>query len=449
MARELLYPAPCLKQEVIMQTRRILCLTQPTIFSQPTVWEFHARYAVQRNGGEVRLPAGSWLVELDPVETWHEQKKEYRYRTPSGEVVALESPLEQHRYTEVTDPQVVTALNAYRSLETILADDFGMSLQQTCRELPPFALIQCPLCSGTSFTTLDLASAWCDRCNANFQVRSTAGDPGFVVDVTWAHYNPLVARYVVPRTEKLLSTLVLKDSRDPRDMSREHCCDECLSGPIQLTGGHSGLRPGLHRCQIGTLYDWRRIYGQVPALEELRDSWEWEIDGQGWPASATLRTLPLAYSERRALELAESILHKEHPGVAGEIKDILRVRTQPPSMFEAVLPDICNLQEGEHYLLHHWLTMRSGNPPDSFETALPVWYVVTPVIEDGYLSGWTVVRKDICPWCGEAVSPEDVAANQQGRNRWDIPHGNCREIWEKTGWRLPDSVQEISSTTTR
>lgn len=426
-----------------MQTKRVLCLAQAVIFSQPTAWEFHARYAVQRGRREIPLPSGTWLVELDPVETWPDQKKEYLFRTPSGEVVALESPLEEQGYTEVTDAQVITALNAYRSLETILADDFGISLQQTCGELPPFALIQCPLCHGTSFTTVDLASAWCDRCNANFHVRSTAGDPGFVIDVTWVQYNPLAARYVLPRTDKLLSTLVLKDSRDPRDMNREHCSRECQAGPIQLTDGRSGLRPGLHRCQIGTLYDWRRLYGLVPNLDELHGAWEWEIDGQGWPASATLRTLPLAYSERRALELAESILHKEHPGVAGEIKDILQVRMQSPSVFEAVLPDICNLQEGEHYLLHHWLTMLSGNPAEGFVTALPVWYVVTPVIEDRYLTGWTVVRKDICPWCGEPVSPEDAAAGEECRNRWDIPHGNCHDIWEKTGWRLPDSVQVI------
>jgi len=422
-----------------MQTRRILCLTQAATFYQPTAWEFHARYAVQRSGREVPLPAGAWLVELDPVETWPEQKNEYLYRMPSGEVVALESPLAEHRYTEVTDPQVITALNAYRSLKTILADDFGMSLQQTCRELPPFALIQCPLCSGTSFTTVDLASAWCDRCKANFHVRSTAGDPGFVVDVTWVHYNPLAAHYVLPRTEKLLSTLVLKDSRDPRDMSREHCYGECQAGPIQLTDGSTGLRPGLHLCQIGTLYDWRRIYGQVPTLQELRDSWEWEIDGQGWPASATLRTLPLKQSERRALELAVNILQKEHNGITTEdIQDILNLRSQPLSVFEAVLPDVRSLHDDEHYLLHHWLTMSSGSPPDNYETALPIWYVVTPIIEDRYLTGWKVVRKDICPWCGEAVSPEEVTAGEEGRSQWDIPHGNCREIWETIGWRLQD-----------
>lgn len=115
-----------------MKTHRVLCLTEASTFYQPTSWEAHARYVLQRGGGEVQLPAGTWLVELDPVETWPDQRYEYRYRAPSGEVVALGSPLEKGRYREVTDPQVITAMNAYRGLEAILNEDFGLALQQTC-----------------------------------------------------------------------------------------------------------------------------------------------------------------------------------------------------------------------------------------------------------------------------------------------------------------------------
>ncbi len=434
-----------------METQRVLCLSEVTTFHQPTIWEYHARYALQRGGQEISVPVGAWLVELDPVQTWPEPKSEYHYRMPSGEVVALKAPLPERFYTEVTDSQVVAAMNAYRSLEGILGEDFGVLLQQTCRGLPPFALIQCPLCSGTSFTTVDLASAWCDRCNAAFYVRPTAGDPGFVVDVTREHYNPLAAHYVLPRTRKLLSTLVLKDSSDPRDMSREYCSSECRAGPIQLTDGSTGLRPGLHHCQIGTLYDWRRIYGRVPAPEDLGEGWSWEIDGQAWPAAATLRALPLSHSERRALELAANALRKELPGCAREIDDILRVRPQPPSVFEAVLPDVRDLHEEERYLLHHWLTMPSGDPPEAYETALPAWYVVTPVIEDRYLTGWKVIRRNICPWCAEPVAPQEVAPESGGRGKWELPHGLCREVWEKTGWRLPDSeigTEEAPANTT-
>ncbi len=422
-----------------METQRVLCLTEQTTFHRPTSWEFHARYALQRGGGEVILPTGTWLVELNPVQIWPDQKNEYHYRTPSGEVVALESPLGEGQYSEVADPQVLTTLNAFRNLDAILSEDFGLSLQQTFRGLPPFALIQCPLCSGTSFTTVDLASAWCDRCNAAFHVRSTAGDPGFVIDVTWEHYNPLAAHYVLPRTEKLLSTLVLKDSGDPRDMSREHCSSECLSGPILLTDGSTGLRPGLHCCQIGTLYDWRRIYGQVPATGDLGEDPNWEVDGQGWPASTAIRVLPLKHSERRALELAANALQRDLDSTAREIHDILNLRSRSPSVFEAVLPDARNLRKEERYLLHHWLTMAPGSPYDGYESALPVWYVVTPLLDDRYLAEWKVVRKDICPRCSDPVSPEDIAASEGGRSRWDIPHGYCRETWEKTGWQLPDT----------
>ena len=421
-----------------MKTRRVLCLTEPVTFQQPPSWEIHARYALQRSGEEVVLPAGAWMVELEPVETWPTQKSEYRYRTSSGQVVAMESPLAQERYREVKDPQVVLALNAFRSLESILSEDFGLTLQQTCRELPPFALIQCPLCCGTSFTTLDLASVWCDRCNATFQVRSTAGDPGFVVDLTWEYYQPLAAHYVLPRTDKLLATLVLKDSGDPRDMSRAHCLSACRSGPILLTDGSSGLRPGLHRCQIGTLYDWRRIYGQVPAPGDLRESPTWEIDGQWWPASAAIRVLPLQHAERGALELAANAIRKEFGDASRQIQEILNLRSRSPSVFEAILPDVRDLKEGERYLLHHWLTMAPDNPSGGYEIALPVWYVVTPLLSDHYLTGWQVERKDICPRCAKPVSPEELTPGEGDLSRWDIPHGLCREVWEKTSWRRPD-----------
>jgi hypothetical protein len=422
-----------------MKTKRVLCLAEATTFHQPATWEFHARYALGRGGGEIILPAGAWLLELEPVETWPDRKTEYRYRTPSGEVVALDSPLAGRLYDEVVDPQAITAMNAFRSLESILEEGFGVSLERICRQLPPFALIRCPLCSGTSFTTVDLASAWCDRCNAAFQVRPTAGDPGFVVDVTWKNYNPLAAHYVLPRTGRLLSTLVLKDSGDPRDMSRERCTSECKAGPIRLTDGSTGLRPGLHRCQIGTLYDWRRIYGRVPALEELREEPIWEVDGQSWPASAAIRVLPLTRSERWVLERAANAIRGTLTGAAGEIEAILRARSQPPAVFEAVLPDVRRLVGEERYLVHHWLTMPPESPSGGIEIALPAWYVVLPVLGDRYLTGWKVVRKDICPHCGDPVSPEDIAAGEDGRHRWDIPHGYCRESWEKTGWSLPDS----------
>ncbi len=46
---------------------------------------------------------------------------------------------------------------------------------------------RCPVCEGTEFVSLHGASAWCDECNAQFQVRHTAGDPGYVVDCFTKH----------------------------------------------------------------------------------------------------------------------------------------------------------------------------------------------------------------------------------------------------------------------
>jgi hypothetical protein len=420
-----------------MKTRRVLCITEQMTFHQSISWEVHTRYALQQGGGEVKLPAGTWLVELDPVQTWLNQETEYHYRLPSGEVVSLESPLAEGQFSELTDSQALMALNAFRSLDTILGEDFGISLLQTCHELPPFALIQCPLCFGISFTTVDLASAWCDRCNAAFHVRSTAGDPGFVVDVTWQYYNPLAAHYILPRTDKLLSTLVLKDSRDPRDMSQEFCSDECKAGPMLMTDGSTGLRSGLHQCQVGTLYDWRCIYGRVPTPEDLGEDSNWKIDGQWWPAAATVRVLSLKHSERRLLELAVYTVQKELASVAQEIQDILNLHSQSPSVFEALFPDVQNLQENERYLLHHWLTLSPESPFRGYEIALPVWYVVTPILDDQYLVGWKVVRKDICPRCSKPVSIEDFTDGMNDFNRQDTPHSSCRETWRNTGWRLP------------
>lgn len=40
----------------------------------------------------------------------------------------------------------------------------------------------CPLCEGHNFTSIGHAAVYCDECNARFNVRDTAGDPGCVVD---------------------------------------------------------------------------------------------------------------------------------------------------------------------------------------------------------------------------------------------------------------------------
>lgn len=41
---------------------------------------------------------------------------------------------------------------------------------------------KCPLCQGSEFVSHDHSAIWCVGCNAKFQTRHTAGDPGVVVD---------------------------------------------------------------------------------------------------------------------------------------------------------------------------------------------------------------------------------------------------------------------------
>ncbi len=109
----------------------------------------------------------------------------------------MSSPVERKRTAvqadPLTDPQALTALTTYRPLEQAIAEDWGVQVEHVDHNAP-FRLIQCPLCDGTRFVSVGFAGVWCDRCQAEFHVRHTAGDPGFVVDCTFAHYKPAAAR---------------------------------------------------------------------------------------------------------------------------------------------------------------------------------------------------------------------------------------------------------------
>ena len=414
-------------------TNRVLCLKQDVPFQTPGRWEVQARYAVRRGEMETILSAGAWLLELEPIPSDRDGHQWYAFRTSSGQVLLRGEPLPIDTYDLVNDPEAARAMLAYRDLETMLSEDYGLSFAAMCRALPPFALIRCPLCAGSSFTTVDFASAWCDRCNANFFVRATAGDPGFVVDVQWEYYDMAAAQYILPRTGKLRSTLVLKDSLDPRDFDTTDCDETCQAQSPRLTDGSSGLRAGLHQCKIGTLYDWRRIYGEVPRPEDLDGGPIWTIDGQDWPAAATMRVLPFSLTERQVLEGARYQLGKSMLHAVEVLPSLLQSRSASPAVFSAILPDIRQLREGERYLLHHWLVLRKEGGYSAVEVALPVWYVVIPQWRERSLTGWRVVRKNICPNCGEPVKDSQVLSELE--NRWDDPHRECRELWTRTQWQ--------------
>lgn len=412
-----------------MKANRVLRLTQSFVFQRPERWAVQARYAYRPVGPQVVLPPDAWLLELGPFDGGLEGRPEYRYRTAGGETLALGAPLPEVACMEVIDPEAVRSMNAYRDLETLLAEDLGLNLLQMDPTLPPFALIRCPLCGSTSFTTVDLASAWCDRCNAQFLVRATAGDPGFVVDCTWPYYDPAAAWYILPRTRTLQATLVLKNSGDPRDLRRADCGEACKNGALPLTDSTSGLRAGLHAYKIGTLYDWRTIYGTVPQMVDLEENEGWEIDGQSWPRSATARVLPLRLEERQALEGAREALQDSLPETAGAIQTLLAAPARSPSVRAALLPDPRDLEEGERYLLHHWVYGPQNLEAASEIAALPVWYVVTPRWAGQRLAGWEVVQKNICPQCARPVAAEAAPGSEV--------HADCRATWEKTGWRSP------------
>jgi hypothetical protein len=53
----------------------------------------------------------------------------------------------------------------------------------------PFDFIKCPLCGCRKFTSLSCSSVWCDKCNTNFNVRYSAGDPGCVIDACMKYSN--------------------------------------------------------------------------------------------------------------------------------------------------------------------------------------------------------------------------------------------------------------------
>ncbi|MBK9054684.1 MAG: hypothetical protein IPL78_28390 [Chloroflexi bacterium] len=241
-------------------------LNQPLVAHYPTRWDIHARYAMRLPGETLELPAGTWLLAL-PTDTGDVP----HYRLADGRVVCLDAPLTPEQAAPLTDPQALTALALYRPLEQAIVEDWGVQVEQVDL-LPPFRLIQCPLCSGvagqepSTFTTVGFTTLWCDRCQAQFHVRHTAGDPGFVVDCTWEHYQPAAANYLLPRTPDLQLTMVFKNSGDPLDLTHHTHChrSDCTDEQVALTDGLTGpLRAGLHACALGDVYDWS-FYGFAP-----------------------------------------------------------------------------------------------------------------------------------------------------------------------------------------
>jgi hypothetical protein len=62
----------------------------------------------------------------------------------------------------------------------------------------------------------------------------------------------------LPYTDDLLVTLVFKNSGDPLDLAHSRHCywDHCTGDQVALTGAGDSLRPGLHACKVGDVYNW-------------------------------------------------------------------------------------------------------------------------------------------------------------------------------------------------
>jgi len=270
-------------------------------------------------------------------------------------------------------------------------------------------------------------------------VRHTAGDAGFVLDCSWEHYSEQYAHYLMPRTADLCLTLVLKDSGDLLDLTHgEHCWrDDCTPEQVALTGPDSALRPGLHACQVGTLYGWS-LGGRIPADYDYNRhgyrTLHWP-DGrkESWPDPAFVRTSRLSHDERRDLQQTAWELEKgmadRRPGYRKGLLETLRGLLDRPNRapyvaHHALFPDAGRLNDGEKYLLHHWLLKREERYQLVY--GYPVWLVVTAT--DDETGGRRVVRDDLCPRCGHRVPADGPAGDgDEQSHRW------CRELWEETG----------------
>jgi hypothetical protein len=415
-------------------------------------WDIQARYALHRPGESLTLPDGAWLLALtDPAD---DQTHPPHYRLADGRVVILDAPLTEAQASPLTDPQALAALSAYRPLTQALNEDWGLWLERVDHN-PPFRLIQCPLCAGTAFTTVAFAKVWCDGCQAQFSVRHTAGDPGFVVDCSWPYYDPRAADYILPRGGDLLLTMVFKNSGDPLELSHSRHChrSDCTADQVALTDGRDGpLRAGLHACALGDVYDWS-FYGRVPTVYNHQPGDDHELLWPGtspeqptgerretWPLPAVVPVNGLGWEERRQLVDAVELLAGHAPGGRGRddlISTLKRLADRPSRAPYAIghspWPQRTELADGEKYLLHRWL-LEKGRP-DELVMATPVWLVVTAATEDKHARRWRVVRDNICIRCGRPVTVADLAHGSGQAPARTVTHSYCRDSWQSHNWR--------------
>jgi hypothetical protein len=366
---------------------------------------------------EIDLAPGTWLAEIS------RENGTTTYMLADGRCFATDKLLSTR---EADDPQIAASMAQQMSLKF---REKGLEWVQVSHH-DPFAIIFCPICRGTEFTSIEGTVAVCSTCNTSFLVRYTAGDPGFVVDATCEHTWLDKAIYMLPPTPQIYLSMVFKDSGDPREMDyddeKEWHHEDCSPDSIHLTTFADGVRQGLHACKLGTVYQWK-IWGYVPSLRALSphiahsSTWRrWQIDGEMWPACAVSSGLALAPSERYAVERAICHFKQADQVPPEQLVKMLESEAVFPLVHSLRLPAPEILKDGEQYLLHHWLLKKD---PGRVSTALPVWYVVKrkPKQERYDPTGWEVIsREAICPSCGQPGARDD--------------HSYCRETLNQIGW---------------
>jgi hypothetical protein len=368
--------------------RKVYRLKEAIRFEPPTLWSIQARCAIAYRQGEAfTAKAGRLVIHLEPEQAGDEG---HLYRLSDGRTGVLNTPPDD-RFRSVTDPEVISLAAQVKTLADVVAEK-GLRLE-TISRLDPFRLIVCPMCGETQFSTVDLASVWCDTCNTRFQTRMTAGDPGAVLDATLENYVPERARVIVPRS--LMLTLVIKDfgySSHPDGPCGERCCNATDPRPGGTRGNGyripAGIRSTVCRCGL-EVYDWS-LYG-IPELDQCRSPHPVYIRSDG---------------EKEKI-----------PGATGCIYHRRSVRSDR-------LPSLDLLNDGPG-AEREWWYLADCLPRDSGDAypGNPVWWKVRAQLEpwgDGSrVVGWFVTDRTLCPRCLRPASASD--------------HAYCN--WDELAWK--------------
>ncbi len=254
--------------------------------------------------------------------------------------------------------------------------------------------------------------------------------------------------------------MIFKNSGDPLDLTHDRHChrSDCTDEQVALTEGQVGpLRAGLHACALGDVYDWS-FYGRVPTSyhpdRHSSHTLVWP-DGrqETWPQSSLVTVTGLSWAEQLMLDRVISRLVKYGP--EGQEREVVlsflkTVATRPSHApyvgYRSVWPERHHLQTvppvdatndedfaGEKYLLHRWLLQPEKE--QAWVMALPLWLVVTADRENQTAPRWRVVRDNICPHCGQAVTATDLEQLVDQTQPRPMPHSHCRDTWARHKWR--------------